>query len=238
MALVLKNGARGGGSAAWWTGLGCCAGIAVHAVAAVAGLSAVLAASTTVFGIVKWIGAAYLVYLGLSSWWHSFHKDGSGHSVNGRAAAASTRAAAFRQGLLSNLLNPEDRADLSDVVASVRGSGRAQSGHDCPAGWHLPDGRRAVVADVFVADLGSGEGAVARACSEGVRSRDRDCSCRFRRCDGDREPLTPLTPRSGYAPCRAASYGLSGNGSTGPQRPAAKRGHAEGRPRGAQRRLD
>ncbi|MEO6082921.1 MAG: LysE family transporter [Umezawaea sp.] len=35
MALVLRNGVRGGVRLAWWTGLGCCAGIAVHATAAV-----------------------------------------------------------------------------------------------------------------------------------------------------------------------------------------------------------
>jgi threonine/homoserine/homoserine lactone efflux protein len=107
MALGLKNGVRGGRSAAWWTGLGCCAGIAVHACAAVAGLSAILAASATVFGIVKLAGAAYLIYLGISSWWHSLRPKNSGHSVENRAPAAATRTTAFRQGLLSNLLNPK-----------------------------------------------------------------------------------------------------------------------------------
>ena len=47
MALVLRNGTRGGSQAAWWTGLGCCAGIAVYAAASALGLAAVLAASAT-----------------------------------------------------------------------------------------------------------------------------------------------------------------------------------------------
>lgn len=106
MALVLKNGARGGGSAAWWTGLGCCAGIAVHAIAAVAGLSAILAASATLFGIVKVAGAGYLIYLGISSWWHSFRRPVTVETL-GRASPLVSRASAFRQGLLSNLLNPK-----------------------------------------------------------------------------------------------------------------------------------
>ncbi len=46
MVLVLRNGMRGGTRAAWATGLGCCTGIAVHATAAVLGLSVLLATST------------------------------------------------------------------------------------------------------------------------------------------------------------------------------------------------
>lgn len=106
MALVLRNGARGGGSAAWWTGLGCCAGIAVHALAAVAGLSAILAASATLFGIVKLAGAGYLIYLGLNSWWRSFRRPVS-VDTSGQGSPLVSRTSAFRQGLLSNLLNPK-----------------------------------------------------------------------------------------------------------------------------------
>ncbi|MCW2884418.1 MAG: Lysine exporter protein [Streptosporangiaceae bacterium] len=65
MLLVLRNGLRGGSRTAWFTGLGCCAGISVHATAAVLGLSAVLAASATAYSVVKLAGAAYLAYLGV-----------------------------------------------------------------------------------------------------------------------------------------------------------------------------
>ncbi|MCP2166953.1 LysE family translocator [Goodfellowiella coeruleoviolacea] len=69
MVLVLRNGVRGGARLAWWTGLGCCAGIAVHATAAVVGLAAVLAASATAYTVVRLVGAAYLVFLGASALW-------------------------------------------------------------------------------------------------------------------------------------------------------------------------
>lgn len=121
MALVLRNGMRGGATAAWWTGLGCCSGIAVHATAAVLGLSAVLAASATAFTVLKLAGAAYLVYLGASALWRSrrTRPDAARHAgapapapaptVDRAAAerAAAERALAFRQGLVSNLLNPK-----------------------------------------------------------------------------------------------------------------------------------
>ncbi|MFB9905899.1 LysE family translocator [Allokutzneria oryzae] len=108
MALVLRNGVRGGTAAALWTGLGCCAGIAVHALAAVIGLSALLAASATAFTVVKLIGAAYLVWLGVQALW------AARHGLRGLTASAATvetepvaRTAAFRQGVLSNVLNPK-----------------------------------------------------------------------------------------------------------------------------------
>ncbi len=71
MALVLRNGVQGGARTAWWTGLGCCTGIAVYATASAVGLAAVLAASATAFLVVKLVGAAYLVYLGAMALWHS-----------------------------------------------------------------------------------------------------------------------------------------------------------------------
>lgn len=109
MALVLRNGVRGGQSVAWWTGLGCCLGIAVHACAAVAGLSALLAASATAFTVVRLAGAAYLVYLGISALWSTWRGGRPEHEAAEAPApaAAVTRKAAFRQGLLSNLLNPK-----------------------------------------------------------------------------------------------------------------------------------
>src|SRR5437763_10253533 len=64
MLLVLRNGLREGSRTAWFTGLGCCAGIATHATAAVLGLSALLAASAAAYAAVKLAGAAYLGYLG------------------------------------------------------------------------------------------------------------------------------------------------------------------------------
>jgi threonine/homoserine/homoserine lactone efflux protein len=108
MALVLRNGVRGGVRTAWWTGLGCCAGIAVYAAASAVGLAAILAASATAFMVLKLVGAAYLVYLGVMALWHSRKKPGAPARVAvPTPAEAVGRRAAFRQGLVSNLLNPK-----------------------------------------------------------------------------------------------------------------------------------
>lgn len=105
MALVLKNGARGGARAAWWTGLGCCLGISGWAAASAFGLAANLAASATAFTVVKLAGAAYLVYLGTMALWHA--RGGRATPLVGDASPAVGARAAFRQGLTSNLLNPK-----------------------------------------------------------------------------------------------------------------------------------
>src|SRR3712207_5990309 len=101
MLLVLRNGIRDGSEAAWVTGLGCCLGIAVHATLAVLGLSAILAASAEAFNAVKLAGAAYLVVIGVQSLLHARGPREMGERAPDR------RGSAFRQGLLSNLLNPK-----------------------------------------------------------------------------------------------------------------------------------
>ncbi len=106
MALVLRNGVRGGVRVAWWTGLGCCTGIAGYAVAASLGLAAVLAASATAFLVVKLVGAAYLVYLGAMALWHSRAKA-TAAPVSAAPDPAGRVGPAFRQGLMSNLTNPK-----------------------------------------------------------------------------------------------------------------------------------
>ena len=59
---ALRAGARAGAVAA----LGITAGCFVHIVAAAVGVSALIAASAAAFGLLKWLGAAYLLYMGLS----------------------------------------------------------------------------------------------------------------------------------------------------------------------------
>ena len=105
MALVLRNGVRGGSSAAWWTALGCCTGIATYAAATTAGLSAVLIASHTAFTTLRLVGGIYLAYLGVTALWHA-RKSLAAAAVDAPAVAASRRTA-YRQGLVTNLLNPK-----------------------------------------------------------------------------------------------------------------------------------
>jgi len=64
-----------------------------------AGLGAVLSASTTAFSIMKFVGAAYLVWLGIQKWRDSPKVIDDGNTVKGEGL--------FLQGLLVNLTNPK-----------------------------------------------------------------------------------------------------------------------------------
>ncbi|WP_030020010.1 LysE family translocator [Streptomyces monomycini] len=63
--VVIRNALHGGGRSAVQTAAGVCIGLVAWAVASVAGLSAVLAASPALFTAIKIAGAAYLVFLGI-----------------------------------------------------------------------------------------------------------------------------------------------------------------------------
>lgn len=94
----LTGGVRSGIAAA----LGIALGTVFHTVAAALGLSAILATSTLAFSIVKFLGAAYLVFLGLKL----MISRPAGEGVAPRAAPATPRAV-LRQGVLTNVLNPK-----------------------------------------------------------------------------------------------------------------------------------
>ncbi|MDW3190622.1 LysE family translocator, partial [Vibrio sp. Vb0932] len=66
-ALVLRNTSRSGLKDGCTTSLGICFGLFVHAFFSAVGISAILAQSAELFQIVKMIGAAYLIWLGISS---------------------------------------------------------------------------------------------------------------------------------------------------------------------------
>jgi threonine/homoserine/homoserine lactone efflux protein len=106
MLLVLRNGLSAGVRGAWLTGLGCCAGISVHATAAVLGLSAILAASADAYAAVKLAGAAYLAYLGVRLL-VSAGQEPPPEEADAGPPAAREAGPAFRQGLVTNLLNPK-----------------------------------------------------------------------------------------------------------------------------------
>jgi threonine/homoserine/homoserine lactone efflux protein len=72
----------------------------MHVIAATVGLSAVIAASATAFGVVKWIGAGYLIYIGL----RTLSRKPS--SFNQEQKSLSRRKS-FTQGIVVNTFNPK-----------------------------------------------------------------------------------------------------------------------------------
>ena len=82
--------------------VGICAGCLFHISAAVFGLSAIIESSVLVFSIIKFAGAAYLIYLGLRAFIKSRRLD---NGLKNLPAVSSKRI--FFQGMLTNILNPK-----------------------------------------------------------------------------------------------------------------------------------
>ena len=100
-ALVLRMAATGNARQAAMAALGIAAGCLGWAMLVALGLGALLAASQLAYTVLRWIGAAYLMWIGykmLRFPRHSFVSDGPGRDASGSA---------FRTGFLTNLLNPK-----------------------------------------------------------------------------------------------------------------------------------
>jgi len=103
MALVARNVLRHGRAAGFATSAGICAGTIGWAVAAALGVATILASSAVAFTALKLAGAAYLIYLGITTLRARDPSTATG--ANGRPDLPWHRA--FLQGALSALLNPK-----------------------------------------------------------------------------------------------------------------------------------
>lgn len=102
--LVLDHGARHGFGRAAFTALGSVGAMLAMVAASMAGLGALMLASSEAFLVLKWAGAAYLVWLGLRLW----RAPGlAARAPAAGGAACITRRAAFGQGALVMLSNPK-----------------------------------------------------------------------------------------------------------------------------------
>jgi threonine/homoserine/homoserine lactone efflux protein len=98
---VIARGIEGGRPAGLVSCLGIEVGTLLHAAFAAVGLSAVVASSATAFAVVKWLGAAYLVYLGLKK---LFGRD---EPIEPVEVEREPLGRVFVQGVLVQVLNPK-----------------------------------------------------------------------------------------------------------------------------------
>ena len=97
LARTLRGGRREGMLSTLGTGL---AGL-LHTFAAALGVSAILATSAVAFAVVKWLGAAYLIYLGVTT---LLAKD---HLQTDLDLSKIPRRSALGQGVITEVLNPK-----------------------------------------------------------------------------------------------------------------------------------
>ena len=102
-AMVLRSAAAGGPRPAAYASMGIALGCLIWGAAVSVGLGALLAASELAFTVLKWAGAAYLLYLGVKLLVHPRERLDASSS---NSAPLDPRRS-LRQGLLTNLLNPK-----------------------------------------------------------------------------------------------------------------------------------
>jgi threonine/homoserine/homoserine lactone efflux protein len=114
VAVVTRFALTSGRPAAVRAALGVVLGLLVWGVLTVLGLAAVLASSAQAYTVVKLVGAAYLVLMGVRTLWRS--RMSSGVSGDGPGPA---RGRPLRVGLLTNLLNPKIAVFYTSVLPSL-----------------------------------------------------------------------------------------------------------------------
>ena len=106
-AIVTKNTIVNGQKGGFQTMVGSCAGLTVHTIAAVAGLSAIIVKSAVAFTVLKYVGAAYLCYLGIKTLMSLRAKKTEAEEMTDIPEIEAKGNSYFKQGLVTNITNPK-----------------------------------------------------------------------------------------------------------------------------------
>jgi RhtB (resistance to homoserine/threonine) family protein len=105
-AIATKNTLLIGRMGGVKTIVGTCCALLIHTFAAVVGLSAIIVKSSFLFSVFKYVGALYLIYLGIKSLWGLRKKDQE-EQLETNVENKYGNKSCFKQGFLTNLLNPK-----------------------------------------------------------------------------------------------------------------------------------
>ncbi len=103
-AVVVKQSVAHGKRVAIWTSIGIAAGIMLHVTYSLLGIGLLVSQSVTLFNLLKWLAAAYLLYLGLMALRAKPTRQQPGAVAQRRPPSA---AKSFGIGFLTNALNPK-----------------------------------------------------------------------------------------------------------------------------------
>ena len=98
---VLVQSAQHGRNTGLTVTLGLCTGLLIHTSAVALGVAAIFKASALAFNLLKYLGAAYLLYLA----WQAFHAEKQDIILSGNDATGFRRL--YRRGIIMNVTNPK-----------------------------------------------------------------------------------------------------------------------------------
>ena len=104
---IVSQGMRFGARAGMVGALGIVSGCFVHSFAAALGVGALLAASSTAFSVLKWVGAAYLMVAGLQLLRAKPQNALNNEAVSPVITGAKSLKSIYLKGFLTNVLNPK-----------------------------------------------------------------------------------------------------------------------------------
>lgn len=124
--LTLRSSAIGGRVRGIWTVVGICAAGIVQGLLAAAGLGAVVAHVEPLFLAIRWVGVAYLVYLGVTALRSAFAREGA-WAVGEMSGPVERPWRAIATGFLCNITNPKvllfNLAVLPQFLSAGAGTG-------------------------------------------------------------------------------------------------------------------
>ena len=105
--LVIRNTSRGGVRDGVVSSFGICSGLFVHATVSAVGISLILLQSAIAFSLLKFAGAGYLIWLGLTSLRKACVATGAASVSVSPVGSGFRPRRSFLEGFLSNVLNPK-----------------------------------------------------------------------------------------------------------------------------------
>jgi RhtB (resistance to homoserine/threonine) family protein len=117
-AMIVRNSYLHGRRTGLFAALGVAAGVLVHVTYTMFGVGLLIASSTFLFTLIKLIGAAYLIYVGVRTF-----RTGEGVEIDLTGSTELTPLAALRTGFLTNVLNPKTTLFVVSTFAQVVGPG-------------------------------------------------------------------------------------------------------------------
>ncbi|MBS0654908.1 MAG: LysE family translocator [Verrucomicrobia bacterium] len=105
-AIVVRNNLVYSRRKGFFTSFGVCAALLIHLFYTLVGIGVLIASNAYLFSLIKYIGAAYLIYLGVSGILASLKMSSVGLQYE-KSAQEISDCTAFRQGFLTNMLNPK-----------------------------------------------------------------------------------------------------------------------------------
>ncbi|NYR13304.1 LysE family translocator [Pseudoalteromonas sp. MIP2626] len=111
MTLAMTLGMSIGVRRTLWMMVGELLGVASVAVAAVLGVASIMLNYPEAFAILKWVGGAYLIYIGINMW-----RSKGKMSVNTSSATAVSRQSLFTQGFVTAIANPKGWAFMISLL--------------------------------------------------------------------------------------------------------------------------